>query len=148
MRLIKSLIVIMMLGIAASCKLVESPTIYPVPESVADTDWSYSQIKEQQSLFYTLHFNETDTGSIVCYDAKSDGNLIKEEALTYSYKRPAISITFAERGRYDGYITEKGEILVNGTAAHIMQLYKVDNEGNPLYDAYGNFVEMLMFWQY
>lgn len=148
MRVLRTLFLALTLGAVASCEPVEAPEIFPVPESVAGSDWSYKQYKEQQMLYYTLHFDNEDTGSVVCYDAAENGTLIKSEALSYAYKAPAISIVFEERGRYDGYITEKGQILINGKAAHILQLFKVDDDGNPLFDAYGDYVEALTFWQY
>lgn len=148
MRVLRALFFLLSLGIFASCEPAEAPEIFPVPESVAGSDWSYTQREDQQMYYYTLHFDAGDTGSVVCYDAAENGTLVKSEALSYAYTAPTISITFAERGRYDGYITEKGPILINGKPAHILQLFKVDDEGNPLFDAYGNYVEALTFWQY
>ena len=148
MRLINRVLAATMLLGAVSCDIVKDPVIYAPPADVVGSEWIRTEGEGAQTNYYTLRFDIDGVGSVVCYDAEVDGNLISSETFTYTYNKPAVSILFAERGRSDGYITSKGEIYINNLPAHILQLFKVDDQGNILKDDNGYFVDSLMFWQF
>ena len=128
MRLINRVLASAMLLGAVSCDIVKDPVIYAPPADVVGSEWIRTEGEGAQTNYYTLRFDIDGVGSVVCYDAEVDGNLISSETFTYTYN--------------------KGEIYINNLPAHILQLFKVDDQGNILKDDNGYFVDSPMFWQF
>lgn len=151
MKTLKLFVMFLTLVALVACEPPQEITNYPPMESVADTEWYYSEMKDGESLFYTLNFEGTSEGSLVCSNKKEGGDILSEETFTYVYNKNGhfdIAIDFEQQGNYAGYMTGKGDIMIDFKPAYIIQLFAVDEEGNILKDVNGNYLSTKQFWHF
>lgn len=151
MKFIKLLIAAVALFTAAACEEEIPEKKLEMLDTVELTDWYY--IGEKSAgvyIYYTLSFGAEGQGTLTGYDAKENGNVESYEPFTYTYQRNnsdiTVTIVFSNGDTYAGYIIPKGAITVDYKDVFVLQLFKVDEEGYPIEDVYGNY-DTMMFWK-
>lgn len=124
----------------------QQQTTYPEITQIEGTSWSGTEQNNGEYTFYTLSFEDASTGSLVGYNAKENGEEVSRETFTYTFTKPAVSITFSQSGKFDGYIVPKGQITVDYKDVYILQLFHVDNDGKPTMNDKGEYEKTMMFW--
>lgn len=152
MKFAKLLIAAAALFTAAACEQeIPEKKLETFDDNIELTDWYYiGEKSEGVYIYYTLSFGADDQGTLTGYDAKENGNVESLEPFTYTYTRnnndTTVTIVFTNGDTYAGYIIPKGAITVDYKDVFVLQLFKVDEDGYPIEDTYGNY-DTMMFWK-
>ena len=92
---------------------------------------------------------------MVCYDSEKRENRIEELCYSFIYNftpgqngnRAVVKTKFDNGTYYDGFLIPKGHIKINETDVFIIQLYRVDANGNPIYNDKGEYQSSIMMWK-
>lgn len=151
MKFIKLLIAAVALFTAAACEEEIPEKKLETLDNIELTDWYCTGEKsEGVYIYYTLSFGAEGQGTLTGYDAKEGGNVESIETFTYTHTRNnndiAVTLLFTDGDTYAGYVIPKGAITVDYKDVFVLQLFKVDEDGMPIEDMYGNY-DTMMFWK-
>ncbi len=151
MKFIKLLIAAVALFTAAACEEEIPEKKLETLDSIELSDWYCTGEKsEGVYIYYTLSFGAESQGTLTGYDAKEGGNVESIETFTYTHTRNnndiAVTLLFTDGDTYAGYVIPKGAITVDYKDVFVLQLFKVDEDGMPIEDIYGNY-DTMMFWK-
>lgn len=151
MKFIKLLIAAVALFTAAACEEEIPEKKLEKLDNIELTDW-YCTVEKSEGvyIYYTLSFGADGQGTLTGYDAKEGGNVESIETFTYTHTRNnndiAVTLLFTDGDTYAGYVIPKGAITVDYKDVFVLQLFKVDEDGMPIEDMYGNY-DTMMFWK-
>jgi hypothetical protein len=135
-----------------SCELPEEEPKkqYPAMESIEDTLWYSTDIKNQ--IYYDINYAET-TGTMIGYNSSKREEVVSSRTFTYTFT-PAtkdidalVHLSFEDGAIYDGILVPKGNFKVDNKDVYWIQLYEVDDTGHIIYDDNGKMKSSILMWR-